>query len=494
MLTVTVTVTVIPVIVSAEGGNEVEYLETKDYYEKIIEKEIKFISSLAFKNGAIGMFAPSVSSYSDVTLPTVDGISPDEYRSWPSAKVVPYFSDSAVMGVIKGSEALGNTDGKDTALNYINWYISHMNTAESDINGVAGTVYDYFIFQNYDGRIVEVKLYDAYSSKYPSNNPYDYDSTDSYAAMFLEILYEYTRVFDGNFLDDKKDVVGTLVDVIMSTYVPAIDLTYAKPTYAVCYLMDNCEVYLGFEAAAKIYDEFLNDDEKRDYCHTYADKVKNALLTTMWSDEYSCFKAAVFTDGKPAGELNLAEFYPQASCQLFPLLFGVIDAADEKAETVYARFKNDFCQEGVSGHDWSAYDLDGLTYPWCILVQAAVEMGDFRIAQKYISVIYSRFIKTGHNYPYYNAEAGWILISSSYLYGLAAEPAEESSEEEASTPENTTEEESETSSAAVSESSVPTVNKSKGVSPWIYAGAGVAIAAAAAVIIYLIGKKDKKKG
>lgn len=483
--------TAYPVTVFAEGGNGLEHLEKKDYYKKIIEREIDYIKKLQLKNGAIGMFALGPGSYPGMEFPVVDGISPEEYMKWPSVKVVPYFTDSAVMGIIKGCEALGITDGREVVLKYINWYISHMNTKESDLNGVAGTVYDYFIFQSNDGRIVEVTLHDAYASQYPTDNPHDYDSTDSYAAMFLEILYEYTRVFDNNFLKDKKDIVDTLVDVIMATYVPAIDLTYAKPNYAVVYLMDNCEVFRGFEAAAKIYGEYLADKEKEEYCTTYAQKVKNAILTTMWDDKNSCFRAAVFTNGKPTADINLLEFYPQASCQLFPAIFGVLEPDDTRAVTVYERFKADFIQEGVSGRDWSVYDLEGLVYPWCILAYASLEMGDYRITQRHIKAMNAKFIRTGHSYPYYNAEAGWILLVCAELYNLAEGEPEES------LPEETTAEESVISDISGDASSLPEVSapiSKKGISPWIYAGIGISAAAIAAVAAGIIGKNKRKKG
>ena len=118
-------------------------LHTKDYYRDIMKREITFVKRAALDCGAIGMYAPAVSDYAGMELPAVDGISPDEYKTWRSAKVMPYFSDTAVLGVIRADRAMGTAEGKEVCLNYIDWYISRMNTAESDVNGVAGTVYDY---------------------------------------------------------------------------------------------------------------------------------------------------------------------------------------------------------------------------------------------------------------------------------------------------------------------------------------------------------------
>jgi|GEM_PF-702441 len=477
-----------------EGDGEMPALKTKDYYEDILKREIQFVSTLAFNNGVIGMFPLASGGYRNLTLPEIDGVSPDEYRFWPSSKVVPYFSDSAVLGVIKAAELIGGEDNKARllALNYINWYVDHMNTAESDINGVAGTVYDYFVFQNStDGRIIELTLHDAYASSYPSNNPYDYDSTDSYAAMFLEILYDYTRVFDNAFLDGKTKLVDTLINVIMSTYVTSIDLTYAKPNYAVCYLMDNCEVYAGFIAAAKIYDEFYGDDEKAAFALEKADKIKTAILGRMWVESSEVFASSVYTNGKHAAGLDVTEFYPQASSQLFPVLFGLLAPDDPKAITVYNRFKANFCQDGEKGKDWSAYDVKGMTYPWCILLRAVVGMKDFTLAQKYIDTIYKRFIIQGHKDPYYNAESGAMLLSLTALleFAPAAEKDPEPSSEESG-------EEVSSQSQNDNGESLLSLSPEKGggkktTPPWIYAGAGVAVIAAA-LVVFLVGKKYHK--
>ena len=253
-------------------------LHTKDYYRDIMKREITFVKRAALDCGAIGMYAPAVSDYAGMELPAVDGISPDEYKTWRSAKVMPYFSDTAVLGVIRADRAMGTAEGKEVCLNYINWYISRMNTAESDVNGVAGTVYDYYIFQSDDGRTVSLPLYDAYASQYEGQaNPYDYDSTDSYAALFLQILFEYADVYDSTFLEGREDVVDALINVLEATYVPTLGLTYAKPSYAVCYMMDNCEVYCGYVEAAKIYSRFFGNEEKAEQCRRRAETVQEAI-------------------------------------------------------------------------------------------------------------------------------------------------------------------------------------------------------------------------
>ncbi|MBR4467149.1 MAG: hypothetical protein IKS34_02465, partial [Clostridia bacterium] len=332
---------------------------TESELSDLLKKEIAYVASIQLSNGAIPDGKLSSGGRGGLSLPEVDGIPASVYRSWPSSRMVSYFSDFACMGVIRACKALGKseagkTNGQSVVLNYLEWYLAHMNTKESDLNGLAGTVYDYFIFRNAsDGRIVEVTLHDAYSASYPKNNPYDYDSTDSYAAVFLELLLEYTDTFDSGYIIDKEQVVDTLVNVMRATEVKGLGLTGAKPNYMVCYLMDNCEVYRGVTAAEELYRR-IGNREKAESAKAFAKKVQSAIISRLYSASDGCWYSGVFENGKPTGNADLSVFYPQGSCQLFPVVFGVDDPDSERAKTVYGKFKEAYCKTGVSGQDWSS--------------------------------------------------------------------------------------------------------------------------------------------
>ena len=99
-----------------------------------------YINGLVLTNGAFPMNKPSVSSFSTQGLETIDGVSPEVYTKWPSGKIVPYFSELAILGLLKTSP----DDAKEASERFINWYIAHLNDKSTDINGVDGTVYDYY--------------------------------------------------------------------------------------------------------------------------------------------------------------------------------------------------------------------------------------------------------------------------------------------------------------------------------------------------------------
>lgn len=377
-------------------GYEMKYKES--YYQKIINAEYSYIKSLVLPNGAIGYGYTAVNDTLDTSaLPAANGVSPEEYTKWECTRIVPYFSAFAVLGAME----TGKEDAGELALGYINWYISHMNTAESDVNGVAGTVYDYYVFVSPDkSRVAEVTYMDIYG-----DTGRNYDSTDSYAATFIQILCAYTLKYDSTFLDDKKDLIDTLTGVIYSTYCEKTGLTGAKPDYMVCYLMDNCEVYGAFRDLSALFPEYGDD----------AENFKNAINTSLLADGY--YYPAVFADGAPAYEItdiNSFPYYPHATSQLFPITFGILDPGSDTAAYQYDLFNSLYGKSGTAGADWTSVDC-GDSYPWALNLRAAVIMEDYERTEDYVSVLYSRFISTGHTSNYYCGEAGHVIIALTQL-------------------------------------------------------------------------------
>jgi len=329
--------------------------------------EADYICSLAVKNGQMAGAIPE--STADNT-------------------VNPYFDDFACLGLV----SYGRAADRQTVLNYINWHIAHMNTAAQDKYGLAGTIYDYA-----DGVSTGA-----------------YDSTDSYAATFIMLLDNYCRVYDSDFLQGREDLLDTLVGVMKSTYIEKISLSRATPGYDECILMDNCEVFRGFKSASHIYSSYLNDTSKAADMQTCASRTKAAIRKKFWSSADNCFRPAVDISGRPESRTRLSVFYPDASCQLFPVIYGVIKPTGSMAKHSYAAFKKYYLRKGVSGRDWAAVSVKGSEgYPWCILLSGVIKMNDSKTARRYEKNLQKKFITPGHPYPYYCGEAGWYLMSLS---------------------------------------------------------------------------------
>lgn len=84
---------------------------------------------------------------------------------------------------------------------YIEWYLSHLNTAAEDVYGVDGTVYDtYFFIEDGDSpRVLEITERALFAAEYADEtaNPHAYASSDASSASFLSLLREYVERYEG---------------------------------------------------------------------------------------------------------------------------------------------------------------------------------------------------------------------------------------------------------------------------------------------------------
>lgn len=134
-------------------------------------------------------------------------------------KVTPYFASLACQGML---EDIGSYD---SAKRYIMWHLNHINETE-DVKGTKGTIYDY----EYSG---DTEI-----------NKEDYDSVDSYAAVFLSLLREYEeKTGDKQLLIDNKEKIMLIAQAVNSMFSETLGLSEATSTYPIYFLMDNSEVY-----------------------------------------------------------------------------------------------------------------------------------------------------------------------------------------------------------------------------------------------------------
>lgn len=339
--------------------------------QKIVDTENAWLANMQLSNGAFPM------------TPTNNG----------SVKVTPYFSDFAALSLLNQANLY-----KDNVKAYMEWHFNHLNTAAQDYNRVDGTIYDYTISVSAGKVTGETSLR-------------SYDSTDSYAAMFLIVLQKYVET-----TGDKAYVIGRAADVerivnaLFATMVG--DLTLAKPDYAIKYLMDNCEVYEGLMAGAKLYKDTLvpagASAATRDKLAEYAGKVANAIETRMWNSKGGYYHPALGADNAVAWTFNWNEYYPSSTSQTFLIIHGLLDPTSERAKTLY----NTFCQYV----DWENFNHPD-TFYWGSNVYTAALMGDYASAKTYFQ-LYEKVMKR-HNYPLYNADAARVALAADLFLRMA---------------------------------------------------------------------------
>ncbi len=142
----------------------------------------------------------------------------------PRARVVPYFANLGALGLVAAGRATGDMRYAAAVRRWVGWFEAHQN--------LDGTIFDHVRTNG---------LWQATGTC---------DSTDSYAATFLELCGALQRAApDDVWLRARRPALERAVGAIRLTLQPS-GLTMAKPGWPVCYTMDNCEVLRGLRAAA----------------------------------------------------------------------------------------------------------------------------------------------------------------------------------------------------------------------------------------------------
>ena len=342
-----------------------------ELFETVFESETQWLASLQLENGAIPM----------------------TYAKNGEITVNPYFADFAALALLDNAEKYAGN-----AVRYMDWHFAHLNTAEEDFNGLDGTIYDYIITMK-DGKIQSERI------SQPENAD-SYDTTDSYAATFLTVVYKYfCKTGNSNYVIAHAEDIARITDVIFSNLQNG--LTYAKPNHRVKYLMDNCEVYEGAVAATGLFEVMVKSGKTeytamRDDCSALISTVKNNINNKLWN-----FIGGYYLPGItayvaiPTKIFSWDTYYPQATSQLFPIICGVIDPGCDRAKALYAKFSESF--------HWEAFDYPDPFY-WGANVYAAAVMNDIDSVTEYMTNYLP--LTENHNWPLYNMDAARVAMAA----------------------------------------------------------------------------------
>lgn len=333
-------------------------------FEDIFQSETQWLASLQLENGAIPM------TYSKNGRLTMN----------------PYFADFAALAMLDDAEKYA-----ENVKAYMDWHFAHLNTAEEDFNNLDGTIYDYVITMK-DGKIESEVI------STPENAD-SYDTTDSYAATFLTVLYKYlTKTGDSDYIVNNAEDIKRITNVMFATLQNG--LTYAKHNHRIKYLMDNCEVYEGAIAATELFEEIVLSGkteytDMRDDCNKLISTVKESINTKLWSFVGGYYRPGITAYVKiPAKIFSWDIYYPQATSQLFPIICGVIDPDTQRARNLYEKFSETY--------HWEAFEYPDDFY-WGANVQAAAIMGDVESVAEYMNNYLPLTEK--HSWPLYNMDS-----------------------------------------------------------------------------------------
>ena len=104
-------------------------------------------------------------------------------------------------------------------------------------------------------------------------------------------------------------------------------------------------------------------------------------------------------------QANLANWYPDAVAQIYPIIFGVVTTTEPKAINAYSSLNAAF-------PNWDKFQFnDSPLGDWAIVGYAAALMRDAGRANQYRMSVESRFVNVSSpfSYPWYDAEDGWFM-------------------------------------------------------------------------------------
>ncbi len=203
---------------------------------------------------------------------------------------VPYFGNFAAMALLAAHEVRPNPQDLERVERWLNWYARNQ---EAD-----GTIYDR----------------GGTASDYKSNGKRD--STDSYAATFLMVVWRYKQACRKQVSTEIINAVKKAV-IAIEAVMQADGLTIAKPDYKIKYLMDNIEVYQGLTESTLLFDSVGLKDEAQKVRKMAARNADG--IAKFWSEQDGHYAYAIDMKGKLF--IGLSKPYPHGLAQMFGLSY-----------------------------------------------------------------------------------------------------------------------------------------------------------------------------
>jgi hypothetical protein len=288
--------------------------------------------------------------------------------------VMPYFANFAALAL-----ARTETGGERTRA-WMRWYVGHLN--DRDVWGVTGSVYDY----------------DASST---TGRPrLSADSIDSYGATFLSVA-RAAWDFDPSSHGFVRDIEPRLLEIARSIEAmrQPSGLTWSKPSTRISYLEDNCEVFRGLTDLASIENDLHHPDRANAFSAA-AERTRAAIEATLWRPDTNRYADFVDASGKLVAIKPAV--WKSAVSELFPILYGVIDAKTPRALEIYARFNEEFPR-------WPELDKPD-QFAWALVADVAAIMGDTTRAQTFIQSIQPAYEARNFPWPWHVEEAAFVVI------------------------------------------------------------------------------------
>ncbi|KAH3745599.1 hypothetical protein Pelo_13001 [Pelomyxa schiedti] len=314
--------------------------------------------------------------------------------STDQSDLVPYWSHFGALGLATATALVDSPDPAwaGVAWSWLGWYRDHMDPT-------TGFVFDY--------------TRDISEPDSDWQETGDMDSTDSYAAMYLVALY-YTYKVDSNstLLWDLADSIPLAVTAIEQTL--NHNLTWAKPSYHIKYLMDNSEVVAGLHACEQLA-LALSQTQLANRCSSLASAVSGAIQTNLWRNEDEGW-SMYMDEARNTESANWTILYADAVCQAWPTAFGAIpdnspcdsDQIVGKLVTLHPQWCQPLEQDLFStadGAEMLDVGWDMTPVGWSLL-----SIGDFEAAQEGAQQLWDAAVEVEMVWPFHCGACGELIF------------------------------------------------------------------------------------
>jgi len=267
-----------------------------------------------------------------------------------------------------------------------------MSTARPTFWGLTGAIYDYAVSDGATG---------GYYRRTCSA-----DSADGYASS-LCLWYGWhgaqgTPILR-NLISSNRPTLDLIAGVLSNP--KSLDssdgLTWAYPGYGYKFLSDNCEGSRGLLDYSNLVQAAFGDSGAAASLSSEAANMRNGILG-FWNSSTNTLAKDKASNGA-FDQANMANWYPDAVAQIYPIVFGVMTPTDQKAINAYASLNAAF-------PNWDTFQFND-SFTWVIVGYAATLMGDADRANQYRMSVESKFVNVSPPFPYpwYDAEDGGFM-------------------------------------------------------------------------------------
>lgn len=124
------------------------------------------------------------------------------------------------------------------------------------------------------------------------------------------------------------------------------------------------------------------------------------------------YEIGIGKDNKVLSFTGWEMFYPDATAQMFPVAFGIVDPGTKRAELLYESFCSEYAWEDLEPLK------DGSTgHYWCVLAYSGALMGDVERVDRFLAA-YQKEVLDNHNDPMYIGDAGWCVLTCEEMISI----------------------------------------------------------------------------